>query len=213
MAWLQRRPQVSDPVNFVTVGLQKTILIVGLGNAEAKYEGTRHNIGFAAVNDFVRAHDMGSWVDKKDLKCQLAQGQLGESRVIAIKPTTYMNNSGDAVQAVVHFYKIPIGQLLVIHDELDVIFGQIRSRVGGSSAGHNGIKSVSQQVGDQNYGRLRIGIGPKNPPQIDSADFVLQKFTADEQTHIPALLKESTAMVSEFVFGSQLSAETRSFIF
>lgn len=213
MAWLQRRPQVSDPVNFITVGLQKTVLIVGLGNPEPKYDGTRHNIGFAAVDDFVRANDLGTWVDKKDLKCQFAQGQLGENRVLVIKPTTYMNNSGEAVQAVTHFYKIPIGNILVLHDELDVVFGQIRSRVGGSSAGHNGIKSVSQLLGDDNYGRLRIGIGPKNPPQIDSADFVLQKFSGEEQQHMPELLKESTAMVSEFVFGGQLNAETRSFLF
>jgi PTH1 family peptidyl-tRNA hydrolase len=100
-----------------------------------------------------------------------------------------------------------------VHDELDVEFGQIRSRVGGSSAGHNGVKSVTKLVGDENYGRLRIGIGPKKPAQMETADFVLQKFSKKQQSDIPALLKEATAMMSEYAYGGQLNAETRSFIF
>lgn len=213
MAFLQRRPQVSDPVNYYTVGLNKTLLIVGLGNIGSKYDGTRHNIGFAAVEAFAASSGLGSWTDKKDLKCQLASGQIGESRVIVIKPTTLMNLSGDAVQAVSHFYKIPPQNIIVVHDELDIDFGQIRTRVGGSAAGHNGIKSVSQQLGDENYGRIRIGIGPKAPPQIDSADFVLQPFSKSEEAHMPALLQEATAIISEFAYGSPLQAETRSFLF
>jgi PTH1 family peptidyl-tRNA hydrolase len=213
MAWLQKRPQVSNPVNFFTVGLNKTLLIVGLGNIGDEYIGTRHNIGFACADDFVNACDLGSWTNKKDLKCLMADGRLGESRVIVIKPTTLMNLSGEAVQAVAHFYKIPTANIAVVHDELDVEFGQIRSRAGGSSAGHNGIKSVTKQLGDENYGRLRVGIGPKKPKQMDSADFVLQAFSKTEQKQLPALLKESTAILTEFVYGGQLGAETRSFLF
>lgn len=197
----------------MTVGLNKTLLIVGLGNIGEQYDGTRHNIGFACADDFVKACDLGNWTHKKDLKCLQAEGRLGESRVIVIKPTTLMNLSGEAVQAIVHFYKIPLGNIVVVHDELDVNFGQIRSRIGGGSAGHNGIKSVSQLLGDENYGRLRVGIGPKKPAQIDSADFVLQAFSATQKKQLALLLKESTAMLTEFVYGGQLNAETRSFLF
>jgi PTH1 family peptidyl-tRNA hydrolase len=213
MAFLQRRPQVSDPVNYVTLGLSKTYLLVGLGNIGKQYDGTRHNVGFACADEFVQKSNLGGWTDKKDLKCQLASGQLGEARIIVIKPTTLMNLSGEAVQAVVHFYKIPIQQVVVIHDELDVNFGQIRTRIGGSSAGHNGIKSVTKLLGSEDYGRVRIGIGPKQPAQIDSADFVLQAFSKAEQTELPALRKEATAILSEYAYSGQLPADTRSFIF
>jgi PTH1 family peptidyl-tRNA hydrolase len=213
MALFQRKPQVSDPVNYVTLGLNKTLLIVGLGNIGAQYDNTRHNVGFACVDAFVQKNDLGGWTDKKDLKCQLASGQIGDSRVIVIKPTTLMNLSGEAVLAVAQFYKIPTQLIVVVHDELDIDFGQIRTRIGGSSAGHNGIKSVSKLLGDETYGRIRVGIGPKKPAQMDSADFVLQKFSDKEQTDMPALLKEATAILSEYTYGSQLATETRSFIF
>lgn len=213
MALFQRRPQVSDPVNYVTLGLNKTTLIVGLGNIGKHYDGTRHNVGFAVADEFVRKNDLGGWTEKKDLKCHLASGQLGETRVMVIKPTTLMNLSGEAVLAVSQFYKIPPVNIVVVHDELDINFGQIRTRIGGSSAGHNGIKSVTKLVGDENYGRVRVGIGPKKPAQMDSADFVLQKFSDKESKDMPALLQEATAVLSEYVYGGQLATETRSFIF
>ena len=213
MSLFTNRPQSSDPVNYVTLGLNKTLLIVGLGNIGKEYDGTRHNVGFACVDEFVRKNDLGGWTEKKDLKCHLASGQLGETRVIVIKPTTLMNLSGEAVLAVAQFYKIPPQLIIVVHDELDIDFGQIRTRIGGSSAGHNGIKSVTNLLGDENYGRVRIGIGPKKPTQMDSADFVLQKFSAKEQKNMPALIKEVTAILSERIYGNQLATETRSFIF
>lgn len=212
MAFLQRRPQTSDPVNYITVGLNKTILLVGLGNPGKEYEGTRHNIGFECIDAFVATNsDMGGWVEKKDLKCLQSSGQLGQARVLAIKPTTFMNLSGEAVEAVMNFYKIPAGLAIVVHDELDIEFGQIRTRMGGSSAGHNGIKSIASTIGED-YGRVRIGIGPKQPAQIDSADFVLQKFSTKEQAEIPALTREVNAILSEYVYGGQLLHETRSFL-
>jgi PTH1 family peptidyl-tRNA hydrolase len=213
MSLFTNRPQSSDPVNYVTLGLNKTMLIVGLGNIGPEYDDTRHNVGFACIDEFVRKNDLGGWTEKKDLKCHLVSGQLGETRVIVIKPTTLMNLSGEAVLAVAQFYKIPPQLIIAVHDELDIDFGQIRTRVGGSSAGHNGIKSVTKLLGDENYGRVRIGIGPKKPAQMDSADFVLQKFSAKEQKDMPALIKEVTAILSERIYGNQLAAETRSFIF
>ncbi|MEJ0073813.1 MAG: aminoacyl-tRNA hydrolase [Candidatus Saccharibacteria bacterium] len=162
MALFQKRPQVSNPVQFTTVGLNKSLLIVGLGNPGEEYADTRHNVGFMCLDDFARKNDFQAWTHKKDLKCELTQQTLGDTRVILIKPQTFMNLSGEAVQAVQHFYKLHNGQTVVVHDELDVNFGQIRMRIGGSAAGNNGIKSVSQHIGED-YGRVRIGIGPKVP--------------------------------------------------
>ncbi len=212
MALFQRRPQLSDPVNYVTVGLNKTVLIVGLGNPGKEYDSTRHNIGFVCVDEFVEKNtDMEGWIAKKDLKCVMSTGRLGETRVIVIKPTTFMNLSGEAVQAVIDFYKLHQNQTVVVHDELDIPFGQIRTRMGGTSAGHNGIKSLIDHIGED-FGRVRIGVGPKEPEQIDSADFVLGKFSKDQQTDLPALEREINAILTEYVYGNQLAAETRSFL-
>jgi PTH1 family peptidyl-tRNA hydrolase len=211
MALFVKRPQMGDRIQYYTLGQNKTLLIVGLGNVGVQYEDTRHNIGFASVDRFATDHDFPAWIEKKDLKCHITQSQLGGSRVLIIKPTTLMNLSGEAVQAVVAFYKISPENLVVVHDELDIPFGQIRTRKGGSSAGHNGIKSVTQYMGEE-YGRVRIGIGPKSPEQIDSADFVLGTFDSEQQAHIKNLTREASAILSEFVYGGQLTTETRTFI-
>ena len=213
MALFQNRPQASDSHNYYTVGLNKTVLLVGLGNPGKEYNLTRHNVGFEILDRFVDKHtEMQAWINKKDLKCHLAQGQFGDTRVYAMKPTTFMNLSGEAVQAVMNFYKIAPDFITVIHDELDINFGQIRLRVGGGSAGHNGIKSVTQHISEQ-YGRVRIGIGPKTPDQIDSADFVLQNFNGDEQLQLSNLAKETGAILTEFIYSGQaLPTETRTFL-
>ena len=214
MSLFQNRPQASDTHAYYTIGLNKTVLLVGLGNLGKEYDLTRHNIGFHILDTFVDKHDeMDGWILKKDLKCHISSGRFGDTKVFAIKPTTFMNLSGEAVQAAINFYKIALDNFVVIHDEIDVNFGQIRLRVGGSSAGHNGIKSVTQHVGE-NYGRVRVGIGPKTPTQIDSADFVLQKFSSDEQAQLSKTAKEASAILTEYIYSGQiLPTETRSFIF
>jgi len=196
---------------FYSVGLNKTILLVGLGNPGKDYDLTRHNAGWLAIDNFVSKTDgMEEWIQKKDFKCLLSSGRAGDARVIAIKPTTFMNLSGEAVQAVMAFYKIPLDKVVVIHDELDIDFGQIRMRMGGSSAGHNGIKSVTQHLGED-YGRIRIGVGPK-PEKIDSEAFVLQKFSAEEQAQLSNLTQEVNSILSEYIYGTELPHETRSFL-
>lgn len=212
MSLFQRKPQTSDPVNYITVGLSKTVLLVGLGNPGIDYAGTRHNVGFMCLDEFVeRTDEMEAWVQKKDLKCLMSMGKLGDTRVIAIKPTTFMNLSGEAVQAATNFYKIHPDHMTVIQDELDVDFGSIRLRSGGSAAGHNGIKSISRYMGED-YGRIRIGVGPKRPARIKSEDFVLQKFSVEEQQQLPNLTREVNAILSEYIYGGELPHETRSFL-
>lgn len=209
---MTNKPQATDTIQFVSMGLGKTILLVGLGNPGPEYDLTRHNVGFYSLDAFVSsAEEMSPWTDKKDFKCQLSSGQMGQTRVIAMKPTTFMNLSGEAVQAVASFYKIQPANILIIHDEIDINYGQVRLRTGGSSAGHNGVKSVTQHIGEQ-YARVRVGIGPKTPEQIDSADFVLQHFSAAEQEKLPALATEVNSILNEYIFGGQLPHETRSFI-
>lgn len=212
MALFQRKPQTSDPKTFYSIGLNKVVMLVGLGNPGAEYELTRHNVGFAALDNFVSKSDsMEEWISKKDLKCLFSSGRVGEKRVIAIKPTTFMNLSGEAVQAAATFYKVRPDDIVVLHDELDIEFGQIRLRKGGSAAGHNGIKSITQHIGED-YGRIRIGIGPKRPEQIASEDFVLQKFSEEEQTQLPNLYREVNAILSEYLYGAELPHDTRNFL-
>jgi PTH1 family peptidyl-tRNA hydrolase len=212
MALFQRKPQTGERASYYTIGQNKTILLVGLGNPGKEYELTRHNAGFMAIDAFVAKNDeMEDWIVKKDLNCHLSAGRIGESRVIAMKPTTFMNLSGQAVQAVINFYKIPPEFIVVIHDELDIEFGQIRLRQGGSDAGHNGIKSVTQAIGED-YGRVRIGIGPKKPARMNSEDFVLQKFSPEEQEQLSNMTQETNAILSEYIFGGDLPHDTRNFL-
>ena len=212
MAWLQKKPQVSDSIQFYSMGLNKTKLVVGLGNPGNEYNGTRHNIGFDAVTAFVASDSsFDPWMNKKDLKCSFTSARMGDTKVLVIKPTTFMNLSGEAVQAVMSFYKIAPEQTLVINDELDVDFGQIRLRNGGSSAGHNGLKSIIAHA-SENFGRCRIGIGPKTPNEIDSSDFVLQRFSDKEVVDLKNLYRETNSIISEFIYGNQLPTETRSFL-
>ena len=213
MSWMQKRPIIGDGIQLYSMGMAKNVLLVGLGNIGPEYDGTRHNIGFSCLDSFVASQDgMEAWINKKDLKCHLASGRLGDTRVYAIKPTTYMNLSGEAVQATAAFYKIPPGNIIVVHDELDVDFGQVRMRTGGSAAGHNGIKSVTQSLGTEEYGRVRIGIGPKKPARIPSEKFVLQAFSDDEQAQLRNLTQEINAVLSEYAYSGQLNAETRTFL-
>jgi PTH1 family peptidyl-tRNA hydrolase len=212
MGLFQRRPQLGDNIQFYTLSQNRSLLIVGLGNPGKEYDGTRHNIGFAAVDAFAAANDFGPWIEKKNLKCLQADATLGDTRVIAVKPITFMNLSGEAVQAIASFYKIPAEKIIVVHDELDIPFGQIRLRTGGSSAGHNGLKSIMQHLGE-GFGRVRIGIGPKQPEQMDSADFVLGRFSKEQQGHLPELTREVSAILGEAAFGDGvLPQETRNFL-
>jgi PTH1 family peptidyl-tRNA hydrolase len=211
VALFQRRPQASDTIKYYTLGQNKTVLIVGLGNPGREYDGTRHNIGFAAVDAFAEANGFDAWIEKKDLKCILTSHQLGDTRAILIKPTTFMNLSGEATQAVAHFYKIAADKIVAVYDELDIPFGQIRTRVGGGTAGHNGVKSLVEHLGEE-FGRVRIGTGPKEPEQIDSADFVLAKFSKEQEAQLKNLTRETSAILSEYVYQGELPHETRNFL-
>lgn len=211
MGLFVKKTEAGTNAPLFTVGAEKTLLIVGLGNIGKEYDGTRHNIGFACVDTFAKQQDFPAWQEKKDLKCHLTYTRLGETRVILCKPQTFMNNSGEAVASVQHFYKLNNKQTLVVHDELDIAFGQIRTRVGGSAAGNNGVKSIIQHCGED-FVRLRIGIKNDLLAKMDSADFVLARFSKDEQQHLSALWREVNNILSEYSYKNEQIHETRSFL-
>ncbi|MDQ3093827.1 MAG: aminoacyl-tRNA hydrolase [bacterium] len=210
MGLFQKKTVPADSKPLYSIGGQKTLLIIGLGNIGKEYEDTRHNIGFEVADAFAANHDFG-WVNKKDLHCHLASGIIGSTRVIIVKPTTFMNESGQAAQAVQHFYRVYNPETFVVHDELDIDLGVIKTKIGGGSAGHNGIKSLVQNLGDD-FGRIRIGIGPKKPTQIDSADFVLAKFTKEEQANLKQIINESCSILDELTASHTLQTETRKIV-
>ena len=164
----------------------KPVLIVGLGNPGNEYKNTRHNVGFMAI-DFM-AKEGATW--KKEKNAMTTRVEIDGINVILAKPQTYMNNSGESVGPLMAFYKIPLENIIVIHDDMDLKLGNMREKIGGSSAGHNGIKSIDNAIG-QDYRRIRIGIGhPRdfNSP-IDPADWVLGKFDSEQLNQIESVIK------------------------
>ncbi|MDR7123563.1 aminoacyl-tRNA hydrolase [Pseudotabrizicola sp. 4114] len=160
-------------------------LLVGLGNPGAKYAGNRHNIGFMAVDRIAADHSFGPW--KPAFKGEVAEGRLGDEKVLVLKPGTFMNLSGQSVQAVMAFYKLALGDITVFHDELDLAPGKCRIKQGGGHAGHNGLRSISGTVGE-GYGRVRLGIG--HPGHKDAvAAYVLHDFAKADQDWLEDLLR------------------------
>lgn len=157
----------------------KMILIVGLGNPGANYINTRHNIGFIAV-DLISNRYNFIWAHKPKFNAYIATGECDLGKVILCKPDTFMNLSGRAVQAIASFYKIPLDKIIVIHDDIDLPPAKIKHKIGGGAGGHNGLKSLDNIIGP-NYQRVRIGVGRPNNKEYNVSDYVLGKFTQDEE--------------------------------
>ena len=209
MALFQRKPiELKQNLPYSISFATSTVLLVGLGNPGKEYDITRHNVGFMALDSFAAANEFGPWVEDKKFKGQVSDKTLGSTRVILFKPTTFMNLSGEAVQAIASFYRIDSQRITVVHDELSIPFGQIRNRIGGQAAGHNGIKSIIQHIGTD-FGRIRIGIKNDISAKADASNFVLGKFTKEEQTHMPMLLTEVNGIVTEYIYGGELPLDTR----
>jgi PTH1 family peptidyl-tRNA hydrolase len=156
-----------------------SIVVVGLGNPGPQYVGTRHNIGQDVVETFA-ADAAVSWQDTRKLKAQIATVKRDGRLWVLVIPTTFMNRSGEAVQAAAAFYKTSVDNIIVCHDDLDVELGQLRVKRGGSPAGHNGLKDIDRALGTSEYLRVRIGIG-RPPGRMDASKFVLARFSAAER--------------------------------
>lgn len=158
-------------------------LIVGVGNPGSQYAQTRHNVAWMLLDSLPM---FSNW--KSKFKGYYSEGNVKGQKVYALKPQTFMNLSGESVQPMAAFFKIPPAKILVIHDELDIPFGQVHFKMGGGLAGHNGLKSIAAQLGTDQFARMRIGIG--RPPVGSVSNWVLSPFSSDEQIALPLLLEK-----------------------
>ena len=171
------------------------LLLVGLGNPGPDSENNRHNIGFKII-DAINSHFKLS-KQKPKFKGLLTTGNIESKKVYAIKPLTFMNNSGTAIKELIDYFKIDAKNVIVFHDDLDINFGKVKAKVGGTSAGHNGIASIDKFIG-KDYSRVRIGIGkPKN--QIEVADYVLQNFDEEELNGINKISINITDSIGDLI--------------
>ena len=174
----------------------EVFLVVGLGNPGREYRETRHNVGFMALDRLARSFD--TTLGRMQSKALVGTAVLTGKRVILAKPQTYMNLSGQAVSGLLNFYKVPVEHLMVIHDDIDLPFGSLRIRPGGGSAGQRGIASIIQQLGNQQFARVRIGIG-RPPGQKAAADYVLQDFHDDETDLLESILERAGLAARAFI--------------
>jgi len=159
------------------------LLFVGLGNPGTRYAGNRHNIGFMAVDEIARRHNIAPW--RRRFQGLATEGPLAGERVLLLKPETWMNDSGRAVAEAAHFYKVPVGDIVVIHDEVDLPPAKVRVKTGGGVAGHNGLRSISAHVGND-YRRVRIGVGHPGVKELVHPH-VLSDFAKSERAWVEAL--------------------------
>ena len=171
------------------------ILFVGLGNPTPNSENNRHNVGFKIIDCINKKFNLSK--QKPKFKGLLTTGNIGKKKVYAIKPLTFMNNSGICIRELIEYFKINAEDVIVFHDDLDVEFGKIKTKFGGSSAGHNGIASIDKFIG-KDYSRVRIGIG-KPKGSIEIADYVLQNFNDDETVDMEKITENITDSISILV--------------
>lgn len=182
-------------------------LIVGLGNPERKYENTRHNAGFLAIDAII--HRFGVTADRLKFKAMTGQCIIAGKKCLLMKPTTYMNLSGQAVVEAMNFYKIPPERAVILFDDISLDVGQMRIRRKGSHGGHNGMKNIIYLSGSDQFPRIKIGVGKKPHPDYDLADWVLSAFKADEQKALLPVLEHCAEAVELMVTGKTDEAMNR----
>jgi peptidyl-tRNA hydrolase, PTH1 family len=176
-------------------------LFVGLGNPGTKYAGNRHNIGFMAIDEIARRHGFAPW--RRRFQGETAEGTFGPERVVLLKPTTFMNESGRAVQEASGFFKLDLGDIAVFHDEIELPPAKLRVKVGGGIAGHNGLRSISAHVGND-YRRVRIGVGHPGVKELVHGH-VLSDFAKSEKPWVDAMIDAISGNVALLVDGKDTS--------
>ncbi|MFV8395949.1 aminoacyl-tRNA hydrolase [Corynebacterium hindlerae] len=187
--------------------MSEPFLIVGLGNPGARYETTRHNVGFMAIDEIAENH-MGSFSVHKKSNAEILETRIGDTKVVLAKPRTFMNLSGGPIRALCDFFKIPPTHVIVIHDELDLDFGTVRLKQGGGENGHNGLRSTSQTLGTKDYYRIRIGIG-RPPGRQDPASYVLKPFSVQEAADLGAICADAAEGAELIVTQGLAAAQNR----
>jgi len=167
-------------------------LVVGLGNPGPDYARTRHNVGYLVADAFAR--QIGAEFTLRKFQSELAEGRAGAERVWVMKPQTWMNRSGEAVGPALHFWKVELPDLVVVHDDLELEPYRIQLKVGGGHGGHNGLKSVNGSVGGVEYARVRVGVG-RPPPMMDPADYVLGRFPKGDQDALDECVERAVEAV------------------
>lgn len=174
-------------------------LILGLGNPEEKYFRTRHNFGFRAVDFFAEENNFPEFRFEKKFRAEISEGKIGNEKVFLVKPQTFMNLSGESARALLDFYKPLLANFLAIYDDVDLPFGKIRIREHGGSGGHRGVKNLIAHFGTENFPRLRLGIGNELLDVMPTEEFVLNKFSKDEEKALPEILEKATKTVEDFL--------------
>ena len=167
------------------------LLLVGLGNPKSRYAGHRHNLGFMALDAIARGPGFGSW--RSRFSSLICEGTLGTAKVMLQKPQTYVNRSGYAVAQAMRFYKLPLHDMVVIHDELDLAAGKLRVKTGGGVAGHNGLRSIAENLGTRDFRRVRVGIGHPGHKELVTGHVLGNFAAADKQWLEPLLAAITTA--------------------
>lgn len=175
----------------------ETLTIVGLGNPGKKYAGTRHNLGFLTVEELAGMMNV-SFKENKSLGCKLARGIIEGREVVLLLPQTYMNESGWAVRRYLDYYKLTTDDIIIVSDDTALSFGHIRLRTGGSSGGHNGLKSLETHLGTREFIRLRMGVGSK-PAELPLADYVLSDFSQEEHASLGEYVKRGASVLKSLV--------------
>jgi PTH1 family peptidyl-tRNA hydrolase len=174
-------------------------LVAGLGNPGKEYSGNRHNVGFMVV-DLLASRIGAKFGRSKRAHAEVAEGRLGFGgpRLVLVKPLTFMNLSGAPVVSLAQFFKVPVANVIGVHDELDVPFGEVRAKRGGGEGGHNGLRSMSKSLGSKEYARVRFGIG-RPPGRQDPADYVLSDFSAAERKELDFLVDRGADVVEAII--------------
>jgi PTH1 family peptidyl-tRNA hydrolase len=181
------------------------LLVAGLGNPGREYAATRHNVGWMVLDELARRHG-GSWRSK--FSGQMAETRVDGARVALLKPETYMNESGRSIRTAARFFKTPVAGILVVHDDVDLEEGRLQARLGGGLAGHNGLRSITQELGSQDFPRLRIGVGrPGRGDRRSVADFVLSPFSPE--TDVDGLVARSADAVEALLSEGLEAAQQR----
>ena len=178
-------------------------IIVGLGNPGIKYAGTRHNMGFSAITGISDHFDIP--FNKKECKAVTGHGFIGTEKVVLAKPQTFMNLSGEAVRELLNFYKCTAEDLIIIYDDIDLDVGKIRIRSHGSAGGHNGIKSIIQNIGTEEFDRIKIGVGHK-PENFDLIDHVLGRFPKEQLEDVRDSVSRAVLACEEIIMAGAASA-------
>ena len=174
-------------------------LIAGFGNPGEKYERTRHNVGFMAADAIAANFQFPIFNSQSKFNADITEGTIGEKRIVLAKPQTFMNNSGVALKALAQFYKLTPADIIVIHDEIDLPVGTVKVSTASGSAGHKGVESVIENLGTNEFTRIRVGIQPHEGKPNNVEDFVLKRFTAEEEEEIAQAIQDASQKLTDLL--------------